>query len=176
MKEFENPPSPESDQDISPTIREYLKERNIEAKVAQVPLFEGVRIEIGPHEQNRVLITEKLNGCTATIIWTEREDHTRSAQLVHFPPFMLARHLEKISSLVTESDMGASNKNAVIYLQSKRKENESDITSYIKNLLGENVSVSVEYYEGQEEGGIAGIEMKPEQVIYHLGQKDIAAS
>ncbi|MBC7981460.1 hypothetical protein H7X65_00090, partial [Candidatus Parcubacteria bacterium] len=49
MKEFENPLSPESDHDISPTIREYLEKRNIEVGVTQVSLFEGVRIETKPH-------------------------------------------------------------------------------------------------------------------------------
>ncbi|MBC7981920.1 hypothetical protein H7X65_02475 [Candidatus Parcubacteria bacterium] len=176
MKEFENPPVSESSEHISPAIAEYLKERSIEAKVIQVPLFEGVRIETGPHEQEQVLITEKLNGCTATIIWTEQADHTRSAQLVHFPPFMLARHLEKISSLVTQDDIDAPKKNALIYLQSKRKENEDEISTYIKSLLGEQASVTVEYYDTGEESDIAGIEMGSEKVIYHLGQKNIAAN
>lgn len=173
MKEFENPPIPESEDDISPIIKEYLKKRNIEAHINQVPLFEGVRVEINPNEQDQVLITEKLNGCTATIIYTEQVDKTRSAQLAHFPPFMLARHLEKISSLITQDDIDASQKHALIYLQSKRKENEDEIISHIKRTLGENVSIVVEYYDKEDESDIVGIEIKNDEVIYHVGAKDV---
>jgi hypothetical protein len=173
MKEFKNPPIHESEDSITPTIKEYLKKRNIEAHITQVSLFEGVRIEIDPNEQDQVLITEKLNGCTATIIYTEHADKTCSAQLAHFPPFMLARHLEKITSLINQDDIDASQKHVLIYLQSKRKENEDEIISDIKRTLGENVSMVVEYYDKEDESDIVGIEIKQEEVIYHIGAKDV---
>lgn len=119
------------------------------------------------------MITEKLNGCTATIIYTMHANKTRSAQLTHFPPFMLARHLEKISSLITQDDIEASEKHALIYLQSKRKENEDEIISHIKRTLGENVSIVVEYYDNEDESDTLGIEIKKEEVIYHVGSKDV---
>ena len=173
MEKFENPPTTETNENISPTIQEYLQKRNIEGNVIEVSLYSGARIESNPGEQGQVLITEKLNGCMATIIYTEQKDMKSSAQLVHFPPFMLDRHLEKISSLTTQDDVDATKKYALVYLQLKRKENEDAIISHIKTVLGDNVSIHVEYYEAGDESDIAGIEINPEHVVYHVGAKEV---
>lgn len=183
MKGFEHQPNdkmpPSVSEGVSLTVENYLEKRNLKDEVVEVLLYQGVRIDSGPTEKNKILITANLNGCTATIIWTELADHTRSAQLVHFPPFMLERHLQKITDLVTESDKEAPEKHVFVYLSSKRKENESKIIDHMKSVLGANLLVQTRYYENgtDAESGIVGIELRPEggDVIYHIGKDAIEA-
>lgn len=183
MEEFEhklnNKTPPSMSEDTSSVVGNYLEKRNLKDEVVEVPLYQGVRIDNGPAEKNKILITANLNGCTATLIWTELADHTRSAQLVHFPPFMIERHLQKIAELVTETDKKAPQKHALVYLSSKRKENESQIIESIKSVFGADVSITSRYYENatSTESGIMGIELRSRgegNVIYHIGKDAIA--
>jgi hypothetical protein len=166
--------------ELSGKIKRYSEQRGITDKITQVPLYQGARIDIGPDDPNQVLITENLNGCSATIIWTESSDHLRSAQLVHFPPFMLDRHLQKIKDLIKDSDLVAFEKHALLYLSSRRRENEFKIIECMQSELGKDLQITIRFYEEKtdDESGILAVELKSGQdgeVIYHLGKDRLKA-
>jgi hypothetical protein len=164
----------------APSLQEYLKRRRIEGAMIEVPLYGGGRIEAVPTDENKVLITEKLNGCIATIVWTESKDKRRSAQIAHFPSIMPDRHFEKISEMATDADKAASVKGALVYMSSKRPESESRIIAHLKQVFGPDISIVSRYYKERAggESGIVAVELKPRQgkgILFHAGEKKIRA-
>lgn len=153
--------------EISTTMASYLERKEITGKLTQVSVFQVERVTKERAEISQILATEKLNGCTAIAIWSQN-----SAQLSHFPPFMLGRHLDAILTHLTMQDQKSIENGAFIYLASSRKENESKITAYLKKHLGINSKITVRYYqqEADQDSQYLALEFKSDSgVIVHHG-------
>ncbi len=154
--------------EASPTIVSYLERKGVTGIVTEILLYQGQRISREDTKDSEILVTEKLNGCTAIAVWTNE-----SAQLSHFPPFMLEKHLDVISTLLTKKDIDSPEKHALVYMSSKRTENEDKIVEYLKNKIGEEIDVTIKYYDSlnDKDSEYLALELKPNHVVVvHHGE------
>lgn len=152
--------------ETSLTMADYLEKNGVAGKVTEVSLFQVEQITREPSEISQILTTEKLNGCTAIAIWSQD-----SAQLSHFPPFMLEKHLNAISTCLNTQDRRTAKNYAFIYLSSKRRENEFKIIAFLKKNLGNDCHITVNYYEqkSDQDSQYIALEFKSNSnvVAYH---------
>jgi hypothetical protein len=132
---------------LPPSVIKFVQDRGLEGKVEAIPLYGGSRVEVRMDGTPQVLITEHLNGCTATVIVTEHEDLTRSAQLVHFPPFFLDSHMKKIDSLASEEDRAAQKNESLIYMSETRQENRATIEEHLRSIFGDSIAITFATYQ-----------------------------
>jgi hypothetical protein len=162
---------------LSENASRYIEKRELEGEVTPVKLYEGKRVEIKPGEGAKIIITGDLNGCTATAILTKDKDSKRSVQMVHFPPFMLNRHLNKIDGIATAEDRAAENQAALIYTSERRQENKEAIEAHLKKTFGEKIVVVHKTYPertNDPENGILAVEIKDEEIPrFYLGKERI---
>lgn len=136
-----------------------LANKEVPAPLEVVKLYEGKRVVVGEDyegENPQFLLTNELNGCIATVLFSEdTESAKREVAFTHFPPFMNERNMKMIDELVTPEMKAGSKKKILVFCQEKRSERVSEFVAQIKDTFGSNAEVEIVKYkkEGKEDDG-----------------------
>ena len=129
-----------------------LAAQEVPEVLRMVKIYHGEHVEIAPGESGpKFLLTNELNGCTATVIFTEQADGRREAAMAHFPDIMTARHVSKLGEIVTEKMRSSPKKSALIFAADNRQESVAEIQTELRALLGEEADVQIESYKKSDE-------------------------
>lgn len=143
--------------------QEEVSKRAEERGVRIVGTYESKSVAVGRGEPSQHLVTHKLNGCVATVVFTNFKDGRREAAMTHFPDFMRERNrggLERVAKPAGEVEA----RRAMIYMEDKRIGGKGDHESMVKSVFGEDVPVeTIPYHTDptKEDNGMLVVEVSP---------------
>lgn len=154
------------DGDGEAQLAELIAGRETKGNIEMVKIYEAKKISVGQDEKDKIIMTNSLNGCRATVLACESADGSRMVGLTHFPDFMKDRQKAGVEGLVDEVMRAAKEKKAVIFAQKKRPEGIEDLKKVIQDSLGSDADVQVELYDSDttEEGsGVVVVQVPPKE-------------
>src|SRR5688572_26159881 len=129
-------------QAIDAEAHEKLKERGWEF----VDIYGGKSMSVGPDGATGFLLTNKLNGCVATLISSERQDGTRDVAMTHFPDLAKERNFRTFDELIG-AEMAEAPKKQVTLLVTKRHSGVvEEYRNELRRRLGDDTEITVDYY------------------------------
>ncbi|MBI5135398.1 hypothetical protein HZA86_04175 [Candidatus Uhrbacteria bacterium] len=111
-----------------------------------VPVFGSDSIEVSAIDSPKWIATNKLNGCMATLVYTEDQRGKRSVAISHFPTLMNKRHIAALEQQRIHMFDAGVVKKAIIFLDDRYTEGLELIQQTIQQTLGIS-DVIIEHYQ-----------------------------
>lgn len=127
-------------------LEAMLKSAERKNNIEIVPIYHGSVIEVDPNGEEKILMTNQLNGCVATVMVCETKDGRRIGQLTHFPDFMNKRQQEEVENLLTPDMKFSVKKKVVLFFQQKRSEGRHELKKFFEQKLGLGTEIDVKLY------------------------------
>jgi hypothetical protein len=161
-----------------------LANKETPAPLEIVKIYEGKHVVVNENyegENPQFILTNELNGCAATVLFSENSKTAeREVVFTHFPPLMHERNLKMVDELVTQEMKAGNKKKVLIFCQAKRSEWVSEFLNKIINIYGSDTEVEIVKYkkEGREDDGtllvrIPKISVGPISVHHSAGDINI---
>jgi len=135
-----------------------MQERGVSDTLEIVSLNGVGEIEVpadSATEQTKYLLTQGLNGCSATVIVHESPDGTRRVQMTHSPDFSVDRQLHNIG-IGPQSESGSGKTSSLIFAQAKRQSGVPQLQELIKQIAKDGV-LQVQTYESDTRNPESGV-------------------
>lgn len=136
------------------------------SRIETVTLYGTAKIETKPGDTEQVVLsTEKLNGCTAVLLFRQYENGEREAQLSHFPPIFIDSQLKSMSTFERDSQRKEADTSAFFYVERGRADTLPQLEAFIRTTLGITKPPHIEAYDrglSRENAGTLKVTVPPE--------------
>ena len=116
-------------------VDQELKKNGIE----MVHIYQGLTMESG--DTDRFFVTNKINGCVATVVDTAYADGRRGVSFTHFPEFMSRRNVDAYRSAAKEAGVSRS----LLMMDARRTGKEGELRAGLTEAFGETQTDRVFY-------------------------------
>jgi len=129
-----------------------------------VDIYGGTSVSVHPNERTHFMLTNKLNGCIATLIASERADGTRDVAMTHFPDLAQEKNFAVLKQIIGEEMSRAPKKKVVLLVTKKHAGAVAAYERELRQLLGPDVAIEVTTYtpdRANEATGMMVVEVPP---------------